>query len=74
MINENKITLVIGSSRGIGRGIAQALAENNRDVATQHNNNKRAAEDVSTFIVNTGLKSISLQADFKSILSISEES
>jgi len=48
----NKIALVTGSSRGIGRGIALALADHNWHVAIQYHINKPAAEEVKTLIVN----------------------
>jgi len=63
----NKIALVTGSSRGIGRGIALALADHNWHVAIQYHINKPAAEEVKTLIVNKGSKSIALQADLDSI-------
>jgi len=71
-MTEKKVALVTGSSRGIGRGIALALADRYWHVAIHYHNNKQAAEEVKTLIVNKGLKSIALQADLNRIDSISQ--
>jgi 3-oxoacyl-[acyl-carrier protein] reductase len=69
-MTENKVALVTGSSRGIGRGIALALSENNWEVAIHYQNNKQAAEEVVTLIENKALKSTSIQANLDSMESI----
>ena len=71
-MTENKVALVTGSSRGIGRGIALALADHNWRVAIHYHTNKQAAEDVKALVINKGLNSISLQADLDSIDSTSQ--
>lgn len=50
IMTENKVALVTGSSRGIGRGIALAIADHNWNEAIQYHINKSAAEEVKTLI------------------------
>lgn len=71
-MTENKVALVTGSSRGIGKGIALALADNNWHVVIHYHINKQAAEEVKTSVINKGLESTALQADLESIDSISQ--
>jgi 3-oxoacyl-[acyl-carrier protein] reductase len=71
-MTENKVALVTGSSRGIGRGIALALADNNWHVAIHYHIYKQAAEEVKTSVINKGLESIALQTDLESIDIISQ--
>lgn len=52
---ENKVALVTGSSRGIGRAIAIRLAEEGADVAINYQNAKENAEMVSKLIDSMGL-------------------
>lgn len=51
---ENKVALVTGSSRGIGRAIAIRLAEEGADVAINYQNAKENAELVSKLIDSMG--------------------
>lgn len=59
----NKVVLVTGGSRGIGRAIAQQFAENGAKVVVHYNSNLAAAEEtVSTL---TGDNHLIVQADMK---------
>ena len=58
-----KVALVTGSSRGIGRGIALALAERGWDIAINYRGNRLAAEDTQTAVDNYGVSSYVVQGD-----------
>ena len=58
-----RIALVTGASRGIGKAIAQALANAGADVAVNYNSQVKAAEVVCQTIRSGGLKCITVQAD-----------
>lgn len=61
-----KKALVTGSSRGIGRGIALALAKQGADVAVNYRSNLQEAETTVAEIVKLGRQSFSVQADVSS--------
>src|SRR3954454_24318382 len=58
-----KIALVTGSSRGIGRSIALALAESGADVAVNYRSAAGAALATQDEITGKGRRSIAVQAD-----------
>jgi NAD(P)-dependent dehydrogenase (short-subunit alcohol dehydrogenase family) len=58
-----KTALVTGGSRGIGRGIAIALAEHGADVAIVYRKADKAADDVVTAIKKLGRKAWAYQQD-----------
>lgn len=58
-----KKALVTGASRGIGRGIALALAKQGADVAVNYRSKKDEAEKVVSEIKTQGRDSFSVQAD-----------
>jgi len=61
-----KKALVTGASRGIGRGIALALAKQGADVAVNYHSNAEEAEKVVAEIKAMGRDSFSVQADVSS--------
>ena len=61
-LNE-RIALVTGGSRGIGRGIALELAKRGATVVVNYQRNAEAAEEVVTQIVADGGKAQAVQAD-----------
>ncbi len=60
---DNKIALVTGSSRGIGRGIALALAKAGADIVVNYAGNASAAEETANLIREMGRKALVIQAD-----------
>ena len=65
----NKIALVTGGSRGLGKDMALALSEKNIDVILTYNTNRDAAEKVASQIQANGQQALTLQlnvADLKS--------
>ncbi len=59
----NKIALITGASRGIGRGIAEVFAEEGADVAVNYVASAQAAEDVAAYVRSKGRRAITVQAD-----------
>ncbi|MER7001890.1 3-ketoacyl-ACP reductase [Dactylosporangium sp. NPDC000555] len=55
--------LVTGASRGIGRGIALALARAGLDVVVNYASNTAAAEEVAAAVEETGAKAAIVRAD-----------
>jgi 3-oxoacyl-[acyl-carrier protein] reductase len=63
MALENKIAVVTGGSRGLGRGVALELAKRGAKVVVNYNSNADAANEVVTLIKQTGSDAIAVQAD-----------
>lgn len=60
---EGKTAVVTGASRGLGAGIALALAEAGADVVVNYRNNRKEADKVCAGIVGMGRKAHTVQAD-----------
>jgi glucose 1-dehydrogenase/3-oxoacyl-[acyl-carrier protein] reductase len=60
---QGKIVLVTGAGRGIGRGIAEVVAENGGHVAVNYNRSKAEAESLVAAIRATGGTAMAVQAD-----------
>lgn len=58
-----KVALVTGSSRGIGRSIALSLAQNGAHVAVNYRSNENAANEVVNQIRELGSRAIAVQGD-----------
>jgi NAD(P)-dependent dehydrogenase (short-subunit alcohol dehydrogenase family) len=69
MNKQNKIALVTGGSRGLGRDMAINLAKKGIDVVITYKSNQQAAESVVAEIENSGHKALSLQLDVADHLS-----
>jgi len=65
----NKIALVTGGSRGLGKDMALSLAKKNIDVILTYNNNQTAAEEVVKMIEDSGSKAVTLKLDVGDIKS-----
>ena len=63
MALDGRRALITGSSRGIGRGIALALAENGVKVAIHYYQNEAAAKDTLAQVRERGSDGILVQAD-----------
>lgn len=60
---QNKIVLVTGSSRGLGKNIALALARNGADVVVTYRQKKEEGEAVAAEIRALGRKAVALRLD-----------
>ena len=63
---QGKVALVTGASRGIGRGIAEVLAEQGADVAVNYVRNGKQAEEVAEYVRSKGRQAITVQGDVAS--------
>jgi len=63
MASMGKIAIVTGSSRGIGRGIALALAARGWRIVINYRNNRDAAEEVGELIKVSGSQALLVKAD-----------
>ena len=60
---ENKVAIITGSSRGIGKAIAIEFAKEGCDVVVTYKSNKKKAEDVVNEIKKNGVKTIKVKVD-----------
>lgn len=60
---EHKTALVTGASRGIGRAIALALAEDGADVAVNYSGSAEQAKETVRQILKMGRRAIAIQGD-----------
>jgi NAD(P)-dependent dehydrogenase (short-subunit alcohol dehydrogenase family) len=58
-----KVSIVTGAGRGIGRGIAEVLAEDGSDVAVNYIDEVEQAEEVAAWIRMKGRRSIAVKSD-----------
>lgn len=63
MSTKNKIAVITGGSRGLGKNMALALAKKGLDVVITYNSNKAAADDVVSEIQSVGQKAFAFQLD-----------
>ncbi|WP_287179592.1 SDR family NAD(P)-dependent oxidoreductase, partial [Mesorhizobium sp.] len=67
---EGKTALVTGSSRGIGRAIAEGLAANGATVVVNYVGNEKAAQEAVAAVRESGGKALAIQADISSVSDI----
>lgn len=63
MILKDKIALVTGGTRGIGREIALSLAKEGASIAISYNNNDALAQEVVEEIQKNGVRAIAIKAN-----------
>ena len=63
---DNKVALVTGSSRGIGRKIALAMAAEGADVVINYSRSKNAAKEAAKEVEALGRKAVAMQASVTS--------
>jgi len=63
MEKKNKIALVTGGSRGLGKNMAIAIAKKGLDLVITYNSNKEAADNVVKEIQSLGQKAVAFQLD-----------
>jgi 3-oxoacyl-[acyl-carrier protein] reductase len=62
-----KVAIVTGSSRGIGRGIAERLGSDGANVVVTYAGNRDKAEEVVRAIESSGSKAIAIQVDVRKL-------
>lgn len=68
--NSSKIALVTGSSRGLGKNTALALATKGIDVVVTYHSNLEEAQKVVSTVEEKGVKAVALQLDTSNIQAI----
>ena len=64
---KDKVAIVTGSSRGIGRGIAERLAQDGAAVVINYSGNEQEAHEVVKAIESMGGKSVAIQASLSKV-------
>src|ERR1700733_1987286 len=67
MSTKNKIALITGGSRGLGKNMAIALAKKGIDIILTYNSNKEEAGNVVAAIQALGQKAFAFQLDTSNI-------
>ncbi len=69
-MSNNQVAIVTGSSRGIGRGIALALATRGWHVIVNYRSNRAAAEQTGADVIEVGGDALLIQADMADLASL----
>lgn len=67
---DNKIAVVTGGSRGIGRAIVLKLAKEGANIVVNYTSNSAAAEEVVKLVADLGQKAIAVKADVSKAVDI----
>lgn len=67
---QDKVAIVTGASRGIGAGIAKAIAQAGASVVINYTSNRSAADHVVSEIKNLGGSAISVHADVSNSIEV----
>jgi 3-oxoacyl-[acyl-carrier protein] reductase len=60
---KDKVAIITGSSRGVGRAIAEAYGENGASVVVNYSSSQKAAEEVVNKIQGFGMSAIAVRAN-----------
>ncbi|NBI62611.1 SDR family oxidoreductase [Clostridiales bacterium] len=60
---ENRVAVITGGSRGIGKGIAAAFAREGADIVFSYQKNKAAADQTAQELEALGVRALGIQAD-----------
>ncbi|SEI97704.1 3-oxoacyl-[acyl-carrier protein] reductase [Propionispira arboris] len=71
-ILEGKVAIITGSSRGIGRVVAEQLADLGANVVINYSSNRQKADDVVEGILKKGGKAVALHADLSKLNDVKE--
>ncbi|WP_019552642.1 SDR family oxidoreductase [Propionispira raffinosivorans] len=71
-ILEGKVAIITGSSRGIGRVVAEQLADLGANVVINYSSNRQKADDVVEGILKKGSKAVALHADLSKLSDVKE--
>jgi len=71
-ILEGKVAIITGSSRGIGRVVAEQLADLGANVVINYSSNRQKADEVVEGILKKGGKAVALHADLSKLSDVKE--
>src|SRR6202521_5677810 len=67
---KNKVALITGSARGLGKAIAERYAASGADIVINYSRDKASADETVSNILAMGVKVISIQADVSKVADI----
>jgi len=68
---KNKVALITGSARGLGKAIAERYADLGADIVINYSKDKASADEVIKNIASKGVKVLAVQADISKVAEIS---